>query len=119
MIQSSESAVDTGEIKNGEIQFKGSQAHGFYNETHLVIIPTPHGGTGFHVFFTENNNGKPDFSRIKDSLAIDGNLEDLQEIADSFMRRLTSGVPISNIFKDFHEQNRRSVQNAYEKFKRE
>jgi hypothetical protein len=119
MIQSSENVVETDKIQNGELQFRGSQAYGFYNGIHLVIIPAPHGGTGFHVFFTENNNGKPDFSRIKDSLAIDGNLDDLPEIADAFMRRLTGGVPISNIFKDFHEQNRKSIQDAYEKYKQE
>lgn len=117
MNESPSKITDQLKIKNGELQFRESQAYGFYNGVHLVILPASYGSPGFHVYFTEDNSGKPDFSKVKNSMAIDGNPNDLQEIADMFMRRLTSGVLIEAIFKDFEEQNRRAMEEAYLKFK--
>lgn len=115
-----ESSTDSGrekEFQNGELRIRGDQAHGFYNQIHLLVVPAPFGGSGFHVFFTEDNVGKPDFSKVKNSLAIDGNIQDLAEIADMFMRRLTSEVPLENMFQDFQEQNRKKMEELYEQFK--
>ncbi|MBU0974576.1 hypothetical protein KKD03_02640 [Patescibacteria group bacterium] len=67
MIKTEAGATGIEQIMNGEVRIGTDRAHGFYNNIHLMIVPAPHGGTGFHVFFTEDDLGKPDFSKIRNS----------------------------------------------------
>ncbi len=58
------------------------------------------------VYICEDDKGKPNFAKVLNSLSLDGTPRDLEEIVDTYSRRLESGVAPKDIFRDTEKSTR-------------
>ncbi len=85
------------------------------NGTHLTVRPhtiMESDGTfknhGLEVEFWGDKQGERDPDSLLSSNVIPGTGEDLEEVADTYARRLDSGVSPEHMFDDIIENNRKS-----------
>ena len=96
-------------------------AHFKKNGIHLTVAPHNVGPDGkqmlgWEVYFWGDNKGKIDTSHALESIVLDGGPDDLEEIADTYARRLDSGVKPEDMFTDIYEENRKNIKQLYEDF---
>lgn len=93
-------------------------ADGSWNGNHLSIFPSPY-GVGYEVHITkEKPEGGPDFSQNLNSIVIDAGADDVPEVADTYMRRLVSGMKPEDMFRDIEEASLSSMQQLFESTKK-
>ena len=96
-------------------------AHFAKNGIHMTVAPHNTGSerkqiSGWDVYFWGDKEGKMDTSHALNSISLDGNTDDLEEIADTYARRLDAGVKVEDIFKDTEEQTRVNMKKLLEDF---
>ena len=101
----------------------GNKVIHFKNEgVHLTLTPHTYGMidgglSGIEIYLWPDKDGKPDTAKILNSITVDGTVEDMEEIADTYARRLVLGIKPENIFDDIIEANREAMRELSEKFK--
>ena len=73
---------------------------------HLSIAPNDllYPQSGYEVYvFADDGKGNPDTSKVLNSTIVDGTLEDLPEMADTYSSRLAHGVKPEDLFRDIEE----------------
>ncbi|MBI4062414.1 hypothetical protein HY410_00675 [Candidatus Gottesmanbacteria bacterium] len=88
---------------------------------HLRVVPHVV-GDGFYGYevqlFRDNGKGEPDtLHGIIDICPVDGKPDDLEEIADTYGRRLFSGVKPEEMFRDIEEANLEAMRRMSEQMR--
>ncbi len=101
--------------------FRNAYAFRKRDGVHLLIHPDPvenHDRTfsGWIVDLYGDDKGEVDFGKYLNGMYVGGKPDDLEEIADTFGRRLGLGVRPEDFFKDIEDATRISLQELAEKF---
>jgi len=72
---------------------------------HLILERGSYVSNGVSVFFWGDGKGQENLN----SIVLQGTEADIEEIADTYARRLESGVEIEHMFDDIIEKNREQM----------
>lgn len=98
----------------------GPVVDGSHGGVHLAIFPRRlvKDDKAYEVHITtETPEGNPDWGHTFNSIVLDIKPEDVEEVADTYMRRLRDGVPPTELFRDIEEANIIAMREVWEKLR--
>ena len=100
-------------IKIGESIRGGRGADVKVGNSHLRVLPVV-GGGGYDVcVFSDDGHGRADTGNYLGGISVLGKPDDLEEIADTFARRLKAGIQPENLFNDIRESTQKQMKRIF------